>query len=800
VRLTRLEMSGFGAFRDATIIDFSDVDFFALTGPTGSGKSTVIDAVCFALYGSVPRYENKALIRYVVTLGASEAKTALTFELEGTTYIAARVVRRSAKGQVTTKEARLERVEPDGSTTSLAGTEREMTPAVANLLQLDFNDFTRCVVLPQGEFASFLRAKGAERRDLLIKLLNLGMYEAVGSRSGQRAETARSSAELRRRRLDDLAFASDANLKEATKHAAAIRKIAGRTEKARPKIQKSLDSAQEEARRETEARELVTYLRKIAVPDEVRKYGAALATAQGELEMARSALKEAGESRGVAETATEGLPDLLVLQGILDAHGDLSRCLRNLESSKSDAEVAAKVEADTLAALERVEKEFEIAQTELTALVAAHQAEHLAMQLAIGEPCPVCRQVVSALPKHHAPKALTAARRGEASVKKAVDAARGASESARQSVTETSTRIRTYEEQRMALETRVASYPDSVALTPLIDEIKEKAVALDSARRAQDQALRLEQDKRREIEALRSKGVKLETKFGAQRDSVVALKPPAPGHRDLLADWQSLATWAADAITAQMEVGEQAAKAKVDHEEFANLETLGLIDECQEVGVVAAGDIVAVIAALSEASALAKVEVERISEAMEEVKELGEKVRALEEEAAVASQLRNLLRANNFPEWLIAEALEILVLEASQTLRALTNDGFSLTLGEQEFMVIDHANADELRSARTLSGGETFQASLALALALSDQIRSLAAEGAPMLDALFLDEGFGTLDSETLDTVASTIENLGQSGRMVGIITHVRELAERVPVRFEVRKGPRTSTIERLAS
>ena len=115
-------------------------------------------------------------------------------------------------------------------------------------------------------------------------------------------------------------------------------------------------------------------------------------------------------------------------------------------------------------------------------------------------------------------------------------------------------------------------------------------------------------------------------------------------------------------------------------------------------------------------------------------------------------------------------------------------------------MVIDHANADERRSARTLSGGETFQASLALALALSDQIRNLAAEGAPMLDALFLDEGFGTLDPETLETVAATIENLGQSGRMVGIITHVRELAARVPVRFEVRKGPRTSTIEKLTA
>ena len=57
--------------------------------------------------------------------------------------------------------------------------------------------------------------------------------------------------------------------------------------------------------------------------------------------------------------------------------------------------------------------------------------------------------------------------------------------------------------------------------------------------------------------------------------------------------------------------------------------------------------------------------------------------------------LRNLLKANQFPEWLIEEALQLLVLDASETLRQLTNDEFSLALGDQEFMVIDHANADE---------------------------------------------------------------------------------------------------------
>ena len=117
---------------------------------------------------------------------------------------------------------------------------------------------------------------------------------------------------------------------------------------------------------------------------------------------------------------------------------------------------------------------------------------------------------------------------------------------------------------------------------------------------------------------------------------------------------------------------------------------------------------------------------------------------------------------------------------------------------KEQFEVVDHANADERRLARTLSGGETFLASLALALALAERVSELAGGGRAGLDAIFLDEGFGTLDPEALDVVASAIEELGASGRMVGIVSHVQELAERVPVRFEVRRGPDTSTVERV--
>jgi exonuclease SbcC len=209
------------------------------------------------------------------------------------------------------------------------------------------------------------------------------------------------------------------------------------------------------------------------------------------------------------------------------------------------------------------------------------------------------------------------------------------------------------------------------------------------------------------------------------------------------------------------------------------------------------------LAGIGEAAAGAAVGARRDHDALE--RDLAERT-ALElalataqREITVADELGRRLSARGFERWLVEEALRALVVDASATLDHLSAGAYSLTVADDgDFMVVDHHNADETRSVRTLSGGETFQASLALALALAEQLAELAADGAARLDAIFLDEGFGALDTETLDTVAATIETLGTSGRMVGIVTHVRELAERVPVRFEVRKVGNTSEITRV--
>ncbi|MDB5263977.1 MAG: ATP-binding cassette family protein, partial [Adhaeribacter sp.] len=100
-----------------------------------------------------------------------------------------------------------------------------------------------------------------------------------------------------------------------------------------------------------------------------------------------------------------------------------------------------------------------------------------------------------------------------------------------------------------------------------------------------------------------------------------------------------------------------------------------------------------------------------------------------------------------------------------------------------DLQIVDTYQADAIRPMTTLSGGESFLVSLALALGLSD----LAGRQA-QIGSLFIDEGFGTLDAETLDTAISALENLQASGKMIGIISHVEALKERISTQIQVIK------------
>jgi exonuclease SbcC len=168
----------------------------------------------------------------------------------------------------------------------------------------------------------------------------------------------------------------------------------------------------------------------------------------------------------------------------------------------------------------------------------------------------------------------------------------------------------------------------------------------------------------------------------------------------------------------------------------------------------------------------------------------------LDRQRAEYSLYRSLaldLRSDRFQAFLLNETFNELVSGASIRLWELTNR-YRFDWQNEAFYIVDHDNARQLRSADTLSGGETFLASLALALQLSEQVQKAA--GATKLDSLFIDEGFGSLDPEALDAAASAIENLPVGGRMVGVISHIDELSLRLPARVRVRKTPDGSRLE----
>jgi exonuclease SbcC len=288
------------------------------------------------------------------------------------------------------------------------------------------------------------------------------------------------------------------------------------------------------------------------------------------------------------------------------------------------------------------------------------------------------------------------------------------------------------------------------------------------------------------------------------RDRVVALGAPALGASalgdgGLLDNWTHLVTWASGEVKVRDQQAE-AAEREAGAARAGIAELSGRLSaELAGAGIDLAPEAVAASAATAVARALAtaKAETKRVAERRARAAELAGKQRTAQDEQQVAHLLGNLLQARQFPQWLVSAALDDLVATASETLAALSGGQFDLTHDKGDLFVVDHADADTTRSVRTLSGGETFQASLALALALSSHISALAAAGAARLDSIFLDEGFGTLDPETLEVVATTLEALAQGDRMVGVVTHVSALAERVPVRFRVTRNARTSVVTR---
>ncbi|CAN5856051.1 hypothetical protein BH23ACT10_BH23ACT10_25170 [soil metagenome] len=808
MRPTRLELHGFGSFREPTTIDFADGDLFVLVGPTGAGKSTVIDALIFALYGSVPRYDDRRLVAPVINQGRVEAKVRLDFVVDGAGYTAVRVVRRTATG-ATTKEARLERWDPstadgpDGHTTTLAGNEKELTGRVEQLLGLSFEHFTRCVVLPQGAFAQFLHARSAERQNLLVDLLGIEVYRRIGRRARERAKQAYARVEHTQRRLaGELAGATAEAHTAANARVETLTQLHARIVDAQPELDRLRERGAELRAAANAASARRALLDGLEQPAAVAALSQRLNDAAQAQADAAERLDKAEQLRQAADDARGRLPDGTAVAELqrLAAERDARHAEREpLITMLADAEAAQRAAA---AAHERAQHDVAQAGAERERVRDANLAHALAQGLTAGDDCPVCAQPIAQVPDH-----------GDAGDLDAADATDGAAQrqlaNAAEHLRAATAQVARRQQARDAVVTAhddlvtqvdalagthdlvVAALPALVAAIGQADRDVAAARADEQAARA---ALRQASAAIQQLDGQRRAAW---AQFDAARDPLAALGPPPVDRDDLAAAWTQLLGWAATQRPLLVEAAETAARAVDEVAQQWRDSNGALLAACTAADVPVDGtDPRSACAAALER---ARGEQARIAQAVETAQRLRGELREDAQLAEAASGLGQHLGAKRFEQWLLNQALGQLVADASVRLRELSSQAYSLHVDDTGgFQVVDHRNADELRSARTLSGGETFLASLSLALSLADHVALLASGTSARLDALFLDEGFGTLDHDTLDVVAAALEELGSHGRTVGLVTHVRELAERMPVRFEVRRTGETSTVERV--
>ena len=175
-----------------------------------------------------------------------------------------------------------------------------------------------------------------------------------------------------------------------------------------------------------------------------------------------------------------------------------------------------------------------------------------------------------------------------------------------------------------------------------------------------------------------------------------------------------------------------------------------------------------------------------LKERLNKKSELKKQYELARRERDLIGKLKSLLRDNKFMEYIANEHLVNISRAASKILIELTDGRYYLAYEDNNFCVGDNYNGGSLRKVKTLSGGETFLVSLSLALALSSTIcnRSLKS-----IEFFFLDEGFGTLDGDLIDTVLGALEKLKNENFSIGLISHVEELKHRISSKITVNKA-----------
>ena len=782
MRPTKLTVQGLTAFRKPIEVDFTDLDLFAITGPTGAGKSSLVDAITYALFGQAPRVGRS--IRELISQGEDRLKVSLEFTVRGDSY---RIFRES--GRKSQRPPQLERFDKASGEwrTEAVDRVRDTNAFIERLLRMDYEAFIRSVLLPQGEFQEFLAGDRDQRRRVLDGLLRLGVYgEMQRAANAIAARQNENVSRISERLTTELADATPAALKEAKKELADRRAEAKEATTAREVIEsarliaETLSSAREQAR--TAADALSAAEKRLSEAQDAAQTGEAKAEA---IRKKVAALTERLEANTFDadeylryRDATRIADDLAGEEKVLaNSEKERSTLDSQLTTAATDAEKAA-------SAHEKAEKADKEADGALDAARRANAAAALQQRLKAGDPCPVCGQNVGELPHIEHP-ALKDAQATAKRAKEASDATRQATKIAQDTLTQLRARAEAKAESRDAATKRTEERRESLtkAIGGEPPPAKEIAARLARLEKAQTERKQLSS----ELEAQNKALAEITTGMAAATADLGRLQ----GELDAASQAAKAAT--EKATGAEKKLREAAASAGWD-------DILRALDEGKDATPVLGrrlnearereGDV-------REAIGSGQTRIGTIEANIEKAKELRAEEKTAREEASLAKDLASLLRADVFPSFIRESALQTLARDGSRRLLEISGGRYDFVVEGQDFSIEDRWNGGERRSVKTLSGGETFLASLALALALAEQLPGLAGEEAEgTLESLFIDEGFSHLDSETLDDVASALEVLGQDrSRLIGVIPHVPALAERMPARIVVHKTQAGSSV-----
>lgn len=802
-------------FGPEQVFDFRGRHLIGIVGPIGSGKSSILDAIAFALYGKTPSIgrSTKALIHQ----RADDGAVALRFEVEGEVWEAVRSLRRGGAGQHALY--RLERDEPEAAHADRVLQEADVNARIAQLLGLEFDAFTRSVLLAQGRFAEFLEAQPADRDRVLKGLFGHGRIDLMREAARAHHRAAEVEVEKLAIRVEQLAeIAAELESERAAASAAAER--LDRLREAEPGVTELAAEADDLAGQVTAATSRIVDLDEIAhrLPDPTisaellerweqasarrRDLGVSLTEAEerlrharesqaaAEAEVGKQRIAEAsallGRHRSIAERIADGTSRIEALAAriaVADEHRSAAEtAVEMAEQSVADA-------SEALAAAEAVVAEAE---------EALHRAQHadMAMQLrgslVAGEPCPVCDRDVAVPPAvladvvvDDAATALEAAR-GERDRRHeerlAAAAAAATAQAALASATETVS----------ALSSDLAG--EELRLEPLADELAGIVAALDSAVGAGDHASLIEELRLRHDEAATAVAAATQQVDRARGDLDEAITAQQSVDA-ALGELRLRLVDAAARLGADIAIGESGAEITDAlhavrlswqdersqlRERLAAAEERALTVETKRRELIDAldvdGDFAAALAGSVERVQMLQAAVERSEKRLSE----GEAVHGAMQQQTGRRDIFGRLAADltdaKFVRFLLDEERARLCALGSDHFQRLSSGRYRFT-DDGSFDIVDLTTAEAVRKADSLSGGETFLASLALALALAEMV----ARTGGRLDAFFLDEGFGTLDPEHLDLAMEGIEALVADGsdRLVVVVSHVPELRHR---------------------